>query len=89
MVMKYVLYSRLGWSCWAGDPATDLTAAWALFGPTGRAVFREALGGVDDGTWARGRGIALHQAAMIIPYYAETNPVFVALAQRTLDQILH
>ena len=71
-----------------GDPATDLTAAWALFGPEGRAVFREALGGVDDGTWARGRGIALHQAAMIIPYYAETNPVFVALAQRTLDQIL-
>jgi aminoglycoside phosphotransferase (APT) family kinase protein len=70
-----------------GDPATDLTAAWALFGPRGRAVYRAELA-VDDGTWARGRGIALHQAAMIIPYYARTNPAFVALARRTIDQIV-
>jgi aminoglycoside phosphotransferase (APT) family kinase protein len=26
-----------------GDPATDLTAAWATFGTTGRAAYREAL----------------------------------------------
>jgi aminoglycoside phosphotransferase (APT) family kinase protein len=71
----------------AGDPATDLIAAWAVFGPAGRAVYRAELG-VDDGTWARGRGIALHQAAMIIPYYAETNPSFATLARRTIDQIL-
>jgi aminoglycoside phosphotransferase (APT) family kinase protein len=70
-----------------GDPASDLTAAWALFGPAGRAVYRAELG-VDEGTWARGRGIALHQAAMIIPYYATTNPAFVLLAQRTVEQIL-
>jgi len=25
---------------------------------------------------------------MIIPYYAETNPGFVALAQRTVEQII-
>jgi len=70
-----------------GDPATDLIAAWAVFGPTGRAAYREALRS-DDATWARGRGIALHQAAMIIPYYAETNPAFVALARRTIEQII-
>ena len=70
-----------------GDPATDLIAAWAVFGPTGRAAYREALR-ADDATWARGRGIALHQAAMIIPYYAETNPAFVALARRTIEQII-
>jgi len=70
-----------------GDPAADVIAAWSVFGPVGRAAFRRALD-VDDGTWRRARGYALHQAAMIIPYYAETNPEFVALAERTIDQIL-
>jgi aminoglycoside phosphotransferase (APT) family kinase protein len=70
-----------------GDPATDVIPAWAVFGPLGRESFRKALE-VDDGTWARARGIALHQAAMIIPYYTETNPGFVLLAKRTIEQIL-
>jgi hypothetical protein len=43
---------------------------------------------VDDGTWNRARGFALHQAAMIIPYYGETNPGFVAPAKRTAEEIL-
>ena len=43
---------------------------------------------MDDGTWNRARGFALHQAAMIIPYYPETNPGFVALAKRTVDEVL-
>jgi aminoglycoside phosphotransferase (APT) family kinase protein len=71
----------------AGDPATDVIAAWSVFGPAGRGVFRGALD-VDDGTWERARGIALHQAALIIPYYAETNPGFVAPAVRTVEQVL-
>jgi hypothetical protein len=50
-------------------------------------VFRRGLG-VDDGTWERARGYALHQAALIIPYYAETNPGFVASARRTVEQVL-
>jgi aminoglycoside phosphotransferase (APT) family kinase protein len=70
-----------------GDPATDLIPAWAVLGPTGRAVFRQTLE-PDEAAWARGRGIALHQAAMIVPYYAKTNPGFVALAKRTIEQIL-
>jgi aminoglycoside phosphotransferase (APT) family kinase protein len=70
-----------------GDPATDVIPAWAVFGPAGREAFRAALD-VDDGTWARARGIALHQAALIIPYYRETNPDFVVLARRTIEQIL-
>jgi hypothetical protein len=41
-----------------------------------------------DGTWARARGYALHQAALIIPYYAATNPGFVAHARRTVEQVL-
>jgi hypothetical protein len=43
---------------------------------------------VDDGTWRRARGFALHQAAMAIPYYAETNPRFAALARRTIEQVV-
>jgi hypothetical protein len=58
-----------------------------VFGGRGRATYREALG-VDDGTWERARGYALHQAALIIPYYAETNPAFVALARRTVEEVL-
>jgi aminoglycoside phosphotransferase (APT) family kinase protein len=47
----------------AGDPATDLAAAWMLFPSATRAQFREALAGsvrrVDDAMWMRGRGWAL------------------------------
>jgi aminoglycoside phosphotransferase (APT) family kinase protein len=70
-----------------GDPAADVVPAWSVFGAAGRAAYREALA-VDDGTWERARGYALHQAAMIVPYYAETNPDFVAVAARTIDQVL-
>ncbi len=69
-----------------GDPATDVIAAWAVFGPVGRAAFRAALG-VDDDTWRRARGIALHQAVALIPYYAESNPGFAALGRRTAGQV--
>jgi aminoglycoside phosphotransferase (APT) family kinase protein len=70
-----------------GDRAADVIAAWSVFGRRGRAHFRAALG-VDGGTWNRARGFALHQAAMIIPYYRATNPGFVALAKRTVEQVL-
>jgi aminoglycoside phosphotransferase (APT) family kinase protein len=70
-----------------GDPAADVIAAWSVFGHTGRGVFRDTLD-VDDGTWDRARGFALHQAALIIPYYRETNPGFVAPAKRTVGEIL-
>ena len=70
-----------------GDPAADVIPAWAVFGPAGREVFRRALE-VDDGVWERARGYALHQAAMIVPYYARTNPGFVVLARRTIEQVL-
>jgi aminoglycoside phosphotransferase (APT) family kinase protein len=70
-----------------GDPAADVIAAWSVFGRAGRETFRAALG-VDDGTWNRARGYALHQAVLIIPYYTETNPVFAASAKRTVGETL-
>jgi aminoglycoside phosphotransferase (APT) family kinase protein len=74
-------------SAGVGDPAADVIAAWSVFGRAGRGVFRAALE-VDDGTWERARGFALHQAALIVPYYGETNPGFVASARRTIEEVL-
>nr|WP_091192467.1 phosphotransferase [Micromonospora narathiwatensis] len=44
--------------CGMGDPACDLAVAWTLLSGPSRAAFRAALG-VDDATWARGRGWVL------------------------------
>jgi aminoglycoside phosphotransferase (APT) family kinase protein len=70
-----------------GDPAADVVAAWAIFRHAGRAVYRAELE-VGDAVWERARGYALHQAALIIPYYAVSNPGFVAHARRTVEQVL-
>ena len=70
-----------------GDPATDLIAAWSVFGPAGREAFRGALD-PGDAAWDRARGIALHQAVMLIPYYREANPAMAALGRRTFSQVL-
>jgi aminoglycoside phosphotransferase (APT) family kinase protein len=70
-----------------GDPAADVIAAWTVFGPSGRTAYRQALE-VDEQTWERARGYALTQAALIVPYYRATNPGFVDLAVRTIEQIL-
>jgi len=70
-----------------GDPACDLMVAWNTLPAESRSVFRAALG-VDDATWARGRGWALWQALVFIPYYLHTNPVGVGYARRTLEEVL-
>ncbi len=70
-----------------GDPACDLMIAWGLFRGASRDAFRDALA-VDDATWARGRGHALSQAAIFIPYYLHTNPLGVAIARHTLNAVL-
>ena len=70
-----------------GDPACDLMSAWSLFSGESRELFRAALG-VDDATWARGRGHALSQAIIFIPYYLDTNPAGVRIARRVVDEVL-
>lgn len=70
-----------------GDPACDLMVAWNLFSGASRDVFRTALA-VDDATWARGRGWALSQALIFIPYYLHSNPVGVGYARRAVAEIL-
>ncbi len=69
-----------------GDPACDMMIAWGLFSGESRKAFRAALG-VDEATWARGRGHALSQAVIFIPYYLKTNPLGVRNAQHMLREI--
>ncbi|MBM3263696.1 MAG: aminoglycoside phosphotransferase family protein [candidate division Zixibacteria bacterium] len=70
-----------------GDPACDLMIAWNLFSDKSRDVFRATMQ-VDDATWARGRGWALSQALIFIPYYLDTNPVGVGYARRAVTEIV-
>lgn len=74
-----------------GDPACDLMIAWGLFSGASRAAFRDALRdriGLDEATWVRGRGHALHHAAIYIPYYRDANAFGVAGVRRQLAQVL-
>lgn len=70
-----------------GDPACDLLAAWNVFSGTSRAVYLEALS-VDDDTWLRGRGWAIYQAVVALPYYRDTNPGMVRQANRALAEVI-
>jgi len=71
------------------DPAADLLPAWNVFSGSSRTAFRAALE-VDDATWARGRGWALCQALIALPYYWNTNPGMVRqglIACRALEVV--
>lgn len=69
------------------DPAVDLMPAWNLFDASARRTYRQALD-VDDATWDRGRGWAIVQAVVALPYYVDTNPVMAGTARRTLGALL-
>ncbi|MDH2430502.1 aminoglycoside phosphotransferase family protein [Sphaerisporangium sp. TRM90804] len=71
-----------------GDPACDLMVAWNLLPPPARETFRTAVG-LDDATWSRGRGRALAQALIALPYYKDTNPTMAATARHTIAQVLN
>ena len=75
----------------AGDPATDLAAAWMLFSPEVRSIFRQAaappLRPIDDDTWSRARGWALTMNLAWLSMSAddeETN----AMTQKAISDVL-
>ena len=77
----------LDWgSLCAGDPACDLMIAWSLLAPV-RDEFHDAID-VDDATWERGRGWALSQAVIALPYYRHTNPPMAAHARVAIAAVL-
>jgi aminoglycoside phosphotransferase (APT) family kinase protein len=78
----------LDWgSMCVGDPACDVKVAWTVLDPETRPIFRELLQ-IDDATWARGRGWALSQAMIALPYYLHTYPAIVEQAWRWLAEAL-
>ncbi len=72
----------------AGDPAVELMVAWHCFDVESRAVYRDALGFVDDAMWLRGRAWAVSAAVQALPYYRDTNPDIVRRSWRTVEAVL-
>ncbi|MGH3750847.1 MAG: aminoglycoside phosphotransferase family protein, partial [Micromonosporaceae bacterium] len=70
-----------------GDPACDLQPAWNVFAGDSRERFRNELD-VDDASWLRGRGWALCQAVVAMPYYWDTNPGMIRQTSHALAQVL-
>lgn len=70
-----------------GDPACDVMVAWTLLSAETRDLFRESVG-VDDATWARGRGWALCFGLMAEHYYRATNPVLAGVGRRAIVEAL-
>ena len=70
-----------------GDPACDVVIAWTLFEGESREAFRAALG-VDDATWARGRGWALWKALISLAGDRERGSPLSARPLRDIERIL-
>ncbi|MEU5953732.1 aminoglycoside phosphotransferase family protein [Streptomyces sp. NPDC047525] len=70
-----------------GEPAVDLITAWSLLTADARKEFRAALG-VDDATWARGRGWALSIALIELPYYRTRNATIARIARHVIGEVL-
>ena len=82
------LAAIIDWGAMAvGDPAVDLMPAWNLFGAEERQTFRTTIN-ANGALWRRGRGWALSQAVIALPYYRERDPEFADLARRTLNACL-
>ena len=69
-----------------GDPACDVIVAWNLLDAKRRMLFRDLLQ-IDENTWIRGQAWALTQSLLILPYYKDTNPGLVEIANYTLGEI--
>jgi len=70
-----------------GDPSCDLAIAWTFFGRESREAFRAALG-LDEATWARGRGWTLWKALITLADNTNTNPAKAEEARDVIDEVL-
>ncbi|MCQ1947925.1 aminoglycoside phosphotransferase family protein [Arthrobacter sp. zg-Y1116] len=74
----------------AGDPATDLAAAWLVFDAEGRDTFRRSLGDQYDGdpyVWERARGWAMCMATILLAN-SDDAPGLYLVGSETLMEIL-
>ena len=70
-----------------GDPACDLAAAWTLFDPASRQVFRDTLG-PDDGMWLRGQGWVLWKDLIVLAAGPMSDPRQIATSRRVMASLL-
>lgn len=72
----------------AGDPATDLAVAWMVFDAEHRRRFAAGLrarGHLDDATWRRARGWALHLGLILAALTDDAE--HAAMGARTLSAV--
>jgi aminoglycoside phosphotransferase (APT) family kinase protein len=70
----------------AGDPATDLAAAWLVFDAEGRAAFRAGIE-ADPATWVRARAWAL-AIGTAIAVFADIHPGLADAGEHAITQVL-
>src|SRR4029079_14084832 len=70
-----------------GGPGRDLIPAWGALAADARDSFRAELG-VDEATWARGRGWALSIGLVALPDHLETDPAFAETARVLIRETL-
>jgi aminoglycoside phosphotransferase (APT) family kinase protein len=70
-----------------GDPSVGPMPAWSFLPAGPRETFRRELA-VDEAAWTRGRGWALSQAIVALPYHVDTNKVMAKTALHTLAALL-
>ena len=74
----------------AGDPATDLAAAWLVFDGAGRKQFRSAVTRsrfVSEATWLRARGWALCVATALVGN-SDDSPLFHQMGSEIITEVL-
>jgi aminoglycoside phosphotransferase (APT) family kinase protein len=72
----------------AGDPATDLAAAWLLWDTGVHDRFRVAYGQVDDAAlWDRAVGWATVFALILLEVGLEDDPAFAAVGARAVERL--
>jgi aminoglycoside phosphotransferase (APT) family kinase protein len=71
----------------AGDPASDLSAAWMLLPLDVHQAFASAYGGIGEALWRRARGWALALAIVFLAHSAD-NPQIHRVGRRTLAAVL-
>jgi aminoglycoside phosphotransferase (APT) family kinase protein len=64
-----------------GDPACDVVIAWTFFSGESKEALRGGLG-LDEATWARGRGWALWKALITLAHEKRGGPDADATARR-------
>lgn len=71
----------------AGDPATDLAAAWMMFPNSVHDDFRASYGEMSDATWERARGWAIFFGVIMVDAGRMDDPRWAECGRSTLERV--